>query len=251
MEINDKKIQEIESGNHSMMRATNHAGIAKLYSLLHSINVKRGTQLEKIIYDNVFLEKYYKKDISDINFNKTQVINKLRFHQKKLDKELDFCFINENDIYLLELKDGEQFDSEQPSTWINRLLEFSKIIKTLTNKNVITKLVLFNCINVTSSTVAISKEEKEQYLMSGIDFCNLLNIDYNNINVNRNSQIEIRREILCYMTDIIFDSALECTNVDFDDYFSKKLLWYLEKGIKNNNKNNDLLVKITQDKKLS
>lgn len=179
--------------------------LGSLISKIHATVISSGAELEKIILnkiDNFMTSEDFDSFVENRLSSGTYVINKKLFKEKfqnalNTSYQPDFMVIviNDNNIYIIELKDGDTFDTKKATGEIVVLEDLKKLLETYLKRN---KIVSKNGqFNILIRFCSFNQEDKNKIVeglknkisidmaMNGRDLCDLLNISYKEIKTQR------------------------------------------------------------------
>lgn len=162
--------------------------LGHLLSRVQATVISSGTELEKIVVgkaNNIF-------DVDAFLSNQTlphgvYLISKNAIKSSALatDREPDLIIFQITDriqhCYIIELKDGDTFDTKKAAGEVQNLLDFenhlSKRIRFTTSIHVCS----FNQLDKDKIVVGFKKKITKEMAMTGLEICALLGLDYNEI----------------------------------------------------------------------
>lgn len=179
--------------------------LGSLISKVHATVISSGTELEKIILnkiDNFMTSEDFDSFVENRLSSGTYVINKKLFKEKfqnalNTSYQPDFMVIviNDNNIYIIELKDGDTFDTKKATGEIvvledlKKLLEIylkrNKIVPKNGQFNILIRFCSFNQDDKNKIVEGLKNKISIDMAMNGRDLCDLLNISYEEIKTQR------------------------------------------------------------------
>lgn len=180
-----------KSSSGGYNRLVNNEQLASILTKAQSTVITNGTELENIIssqskvIDN--LDKFINDVKSNLIPNGTYLCTKkvVKKSVYKMDKhEPDFIvFVVERDkvCNIVELKDGDSFDTKKSSSELESLQHFTNHIAPLIPFMVKFYICCFNQNDKLKIVEGFKKRFKEDQVMTGREFCDLLGIDYDAI----------------------------------------------------------------------
>lgn len=144
---------------------------------IQSIQSRAGNKLEKII--SCFLEKNYiynknkeiytvKKNLSSDN---DQFFTQVVSNNKDKTCKIDFLIKNSNMIYLLEMKNGSQFDKDKTNKILENFLVWEKEFEFYSE-------IKFHIVCFDHKQIKNVRNKLAKYTISGIEFCELFDLNY-------------------------------------------------------------------------
>jgi hypothetical protein len=202
--IKDSKNGRADGG---YTRLLGNAKLGSLISKLHATVITNGTELEKIILqrvNNVMTEEKFDNFLNGELDMGNYVITKKLFKSKIQDAlntnyQPDFMIIivNENKIYIIELKDGDAFDTKKAAGELSTLLDVKNSMETFLGRkfkksnlkkyDVEIKFCSFNQLNKQKIVEGLKNRIDLNMAMNGQELCQLMGIDYNEI-------VELRKQ---------------------------------------------------------
>jgi hypothetical protein len=167
--------------------------IAKMLSRIQACTIQSGCMLEN---DFICCEKYntnalLKKhdssmDIQQCHYSKFKILKEHfpKIHHKSAI-EIDYIVIKENEIYIFEIKDGDNFDTKKSSSEYESLILAQHYFKTkFPTHSINIHIVLWNSHTITSNSIKV-KDIPKEIVITGRAFCKLVGIKYEAITQNR------------------------------------------------------------------
>jgi hypothetical protein len=157
--------------------------LGMLISKTHATSIREGTELEKILASKLKNTKGI--SIDQINKEKRIFKNVKRGHTIKID-----CLIEKgNKTILIEIKDGDTFDTKKVAGEIESLLVVRDYLKKQ-NKEVELYFCSFNVINHEQIKKGTKNLLGECKPMTGKELCNMINVNYDEIIEDRKENQE-------------------------------------------------------------
>jgi|SRR5574344_1655412 hypothetical protein len=191
-----------KSSSGSYERIFNNKKLGDLITKIQSTSISNGSELEKIIKDycykkqyivgdfDLFLEEYDNKQNSNniIKILPKNVIKKsklLKNSKNIVNFEPDFVIlkidINKKHCYIIELKDGFEFDTKKVIGEKEHLEKFANFISRKIPYSCYIKFCCFNELDKNIIKKGLKNAFELDEIMTGQEFCELINIDYNEI----------------------------------------------------------------------
>ncbi|MGI9548460.1 MAG: hypothetical protein ACR2M7_00550 [Bdellovibrionales bacterium] len=202
-----KNKKKKENKNNSYMRVFGDKQLGKLITDIHSTTIVNGIELQKIIFNKArnrienldnFLSQSFTKDVfvaSKDEIKGSSIESKRRnlITGKEEKIEIDLLIFKNDKCYIIELKDGDNFDTKKASIERDRLIEYLQYIGHKINYKTSIHFCCFNQDSKKSIVQGFKNKIKEEEAMTGKDLCKLLELDYQEIvNERKNSQKENR-----------------------------------------------------------
>ena len=169
-------------------RLVKNKQLATIFKKAQSTVISNGTELEKIISEQSKiinnLEEFINNVKSNLITNGTYLCTKriIKSSKYKMDKhEPDFIiFVVEKDktCNVIELKDGDSFDTKKSTSEFESLKAFTNHIAPQIPFIVKFYICCFNQSDKTKIIDGFKKRFTEDQVMTGKEFCNLLGINY-------------------------------------------------------------------------
>ena len=194
-EVKRKSIAEIKTGAY--YRCFGDVQIASIFSRVQGLVIKNGYELEKLVTE--FAASLLIDDLDDFLQDQIMTIG-VRMVEKKVIKtsnlieghgiEPDFMVFERTGsnqrCYIIELKDGHEFDTKSSAKESQNLRTFlSKNAYALQYYNSYYKIVGFNAQTHEEIVVGFKQKIAPDQAMTGAEFCELLGIDYDVIRALR------------------------------------------------------------------
>ena len=165
--------------------------LAKLFQKSHSTVIRNGNQLEELIYENCNLKfKDNKVKLSEkLLKNKNLFMVKCNISKQYTSNNkaiaLDALYLTDDKIYVVEIKDGSNFDTKKSSGEVHKLKKAAEIISLNDphKRKCELKIVLWNCDDLKDSS--FKDKEATSWLMRGKDFSKLIEVDFDFLNQKR------------------------------------------------------------------
>jgi hypothetical protein len=201
-------------------RVTGNKDLATLISKVHATSISAGSELENIIITKLKENNYTFDSAEEMDaflkdniltstpkdglnlfkvFYKKIIKKSTIFTKLKLEKEPDFIIFDNGTFYIVELKDGDQFDTKKVSGEVKVLKDYEQQLKNIIGSYLPYKYHSLICsfsqndpkllITGFKSQLTYFDETKfdEVSLIGGKKLCNILKIDYAYINTIRAS----------------------------------------------------------------
>ncbi len=186
------KISERKNGRKDggYTRLFGNEEIGSLFSRVHATSISAGTELEKLVFKNDIhsLDEFLEVLPNDKPIwvaDKTTIKNS----SFKLGNEPDgIIFImdnNKNQCSIIELKDGDTFDTKKVEGEIETLKKLQNKIAPLIQFKVNYYICGFNSKNKSDLKLGLKNRLEEANLLTGKELCDMMNIDYHVIIENR------------------------------------------------------------------
>ena len=182
------KIIETKAGRRDggYTRLFGNDDLGALLSQIHATSIRAGTELEKLIESMANVLEDVDSFISGTLQNGTYLITKkvMKKHSVlKGSKEPDFLIIKitENECLIIEVKDGDIFDTKKAAGERKHLVEYQTH---LSNQIPYKTSIYVCCFNQENKQVIVDGFKGEfsmDEVMTGSEFCNLLGIQKNDI----------------------------------------------------------------------
>ena len=194
-----KSLQEIQNGAY--FRCFGNIHLSRLLSRVQSLVIKNGYELEKMVIQHSRKKKILVNDLDKLLSN--QIIPEgLYLAEKKTIKkskiiegkgiEPDFLVFRRDQTsqqcFVIELKDGHEFDTKSSVKEVTNLKEFASTNKGRLRYWIIhCKIVGFNAASEKQIIEGFKRKVNEEMAMTGLAFCDLLGLNYDAIQQQRAS----------------------------------------------------------------
>jgi hypothetical protein len=172
-------------------RLFNNEDIGSLLSAIQASVIRSGNNLQSII-------ELHSQHLTDIDFDafiSGRLINGKYLFTNSLIKsklkvfincshEPDFVFviICDKNCYIIEIKDGDTFDTKKSAGEVKHMREFAECFSNkFSSSNVFIRYCMFNQDNKKSIVDGLKKNITTEEAMTGKELCDLLGISYSNI----------------------------------------------------------------------
>jgi hypothetical protein len=200
-----------DSGYYRLIRDLKFADLLRK---IQSCVIGNGNELEKLIYKNVRSEnKFYNRELS--NF-KLETVNDFVVQMKvpvpicfglaKKNIALDNVVFTPTDIYVIEIKDGFNFDTKKSQGEVKSLMAACDIIEKADplNRKCISKIVFWSANSL--QQVSFKAKGSEDMWITGKDYSSKFNIDYNKVEAER---MEDAEKNLTFLVEKLIDIILQ------------------------------------------
>ena len=188
--------------------------LGDLITRVHSTSITNGNELEKIILNHCKDNNYLIEDFDDFIENsysfintdniikvvrkkvikKSQILQNISKKKDNVNFEPDFVVLkidkNNKCCYVIELKDGFEFDTKKISGERQHLEEFANFIAKKIPYCIFIKFCCFNENDKKKIKNGLKGEFEIEEIMTGNEFCDLLNINYKEIIELRKADVE-------------------------------------------------------------
>lgn len=179
----------------SYERIFNNKELGNLITKIQSTAITNGTELEKIItkqcknkgyiitdFDD-FLDDYSKNNYGNIiKIVSKKIIKKSKLANNEIHQEPDFIVLKIDSInkicYIIELKDGYEFDTKKIIGEKEHLEFYANFIARKIPYSTLIKFCCFNELDKEKIKIGLKNAFEIDEIMNGLEFCNLLDIDY-------------------------------------------------------------------------
>ncbi len=160
--------------------------VGALFSMAHATAISAGTELEKIVFNSNVNDLDAFLDGGGSSVNTVNVVTKKVLKESKTimtdGKEPDaILFLRNGECKIIELKDGDTFDTKKVDGEIKTLEEVTNKISREVRFSVKYYICGFNSKDIDSLKLGLKNRVKEENLMLGEDLCKILGLDYNKI----------------------------------------------------------------------
>lgn len=165
--------------------------LASILQKAQSTIISNGTELEKIISNQAEVISDLDLFIDEVNHNLVnkgsylctkKIVKKSKYKMDKHEPDfIIFVISGEKTCDVVELKDGDSFDTKKSTSELTSLKEFTNHIATLIPFIVRFYICCFNQKDKGKIVEGFKKRFTEEQVMTGEEFCTLLGIDYQRI----------------------------------------------------------------------
>lgn len=193
------KIRDSNPKNSSggYLRLLGNENMADIFIKTHSTNIRNGNELEEIIINDTpdimtikdlddFIEKCRKHIISKgFYLCPKKVIDKSQYKLKKHQPDLMILILSDDNIcHILELKDGDDFDTKKSQSEKEALVAFKEHIQPKIQdifNQIDYKICCFNQTDKQQIVKGLKKKFTIDEVITGKELCDMLQIDYEEI----------------------------------------------------------------------
>lgn len=184
-------------GNSAYNRVFNNSDLGDLISKIQATVISNGNELEKIILSqtntiddlNLFIEKAEIGEISNgvfvcskKNIKTSNFAVKNPLDNKGIEPDLLVFIVEKHRICkIIELKDGDTFDTKKATGEKEHLVTFSKEFGSKIPFRTEIYLCSFNQNDINAIKIGLKNTFTEKEILTGRAFCNILNLDYDKI----------------------------------------------------------------------
>lgn len=195
MKIRNQKGRK--DGNSGYTRVFNNSELGDLISKIQATVISNGNELEKIILSqtntiddlNLFIEKAEIGEISNgvfvcskKNIKTSNFAVKNPLDNKGIEPDLLVFIVEKHRICkIIELKDGDTFDTKKAAGEREHLITFSKEFGRKIPFRTEIYICSFNQNDINAIKFGLKNTFTEQEILTGRAFCNILNLDYDKI----------------------------------------------------------------------
>jgi len=183
--------------------------LGKLISQCHGAMISAGTELEKLIYERCNkindLTQFIDEGLSRIHPHKVFVASKSQVKKCKLfDSKLepDFVIFKNDNCFIVEVKDGEAFDTEKSPAIHDNLTIFMHDVSTASAFKFCIRFCSWNAETREQIHIGTKGIFPLDQIWTGREFCEFLNIDYKEICRIRTNDQQANLE---YFVDSLLD----------------------------------------------
>jgi hypothetical protein len=172
-------------------RLFNNEDIGSLLSAIQASVIRSGNNLQSII-------ELHSQHLTDIDFDafisgrlingkylftNSLIKSKLKvFINCSHEPDLVFVIICDKNCYIIEIKDGDTFDTKKSAGEVKHMREFAECFSNkFSSYNVFIRYCMFNQDNKKSIVDGLKKNITTEEAMTGKELCDLLGISYSNI----------------------------------------------------------------------
>lgn len=192
-----------KDGGSGYVRAFGDLGLGQLLSRAHATVISSGSELEKMISEQVKLvmdlDKFLEHEIMpDGVFLATKRAIKASRVIESHGSEPDFLIFKRREkqqhCYVIELKDGDTFDTKKAQGEHRSLHSFVQRNAENIQFKISVRFVAFNQEDKAAIVTGFKNKVPERECMTGREFCDLLEISYNNYKeiLNKRKQVAER-----------------------------------------------------------
>ena len=147
--------------------------LGDLLSKTHATVIRSGNDLEKYVIKHV--PTAYIVSLADL---KIRTIPTVVYKPSLWEGEPDFIVIRDNITYVIEIKAGDNFDTKKSEAELERIQKHSREIATRFKLETDYRIVTFYQENKQISFSGFKGYVPINKIMTGTEFCALLNVDY-------------------------------------------------------------------------
>ena len=188
-------------------RLFNDADIGALASRIHATSIRAGTELEHIIKREAEANETLIYDLDAFLSNGVDGVFLADKAAVKRSIGIDFpeaepdylVFVRDGvkrHCYVVELKDGDQFDTKKSSGEVASLTRFSMQVGSTLPYQTAIRICSFNQIYPAAIVAGFKRTIDEGLVWTGREFCDLLGFDYDAIIRERRADAEANRHFL-------------------------------------------------------
>ncbi len=172
-------------------RLLNHEALAELIQKVQSCVIGNGNELEEKVYNHsIATRKFRKQKLLEFNLDTSyafviQMKVPTPKDPKKKNIAVDCMIIQGDEIYVIELKDGCNFDTKKSAGEVESLKKACAIISSHDprQRRCIPKIVFWNAKDL--NEVSFKSKDGQDMLMVGSDFSSKFGVNFDQINVER------------------------------------------------------------------
>lgn len=195
MKIRNQKGRK--DGNSAYNRVFNNSNLGDLISKIQATVISNGNELERIILSqtntidnlNEFIDKAETGEISNgvfvcskRNIKSSNFAVKNPIDNKGIEPDLLVFIVEQHRICkIIELKDGDTFDTKKAAGEKEHLVTFSKEFGRKIPFRTEIYICSFNQNDINTIKTGLKNTFTEQEILTGKSFCDILNLDYDKI----------------------------------------------------------------------
>lgn len=196
------KNAKVKTTSGGYFRIFNDEKLGKLLSKVQSTSISNGTELEKMLCNrsttienlDSFLNEVISNRKNGVYLCTKKVIKKSSYKLDKSEPDLIIFELKENGTnkcYIIELKDGDNFDTKKSKSELNSLKKYREHLGVKIQFITQFYICSFNQINKDLIVKGFKNEFSNSEVMTGKELCDLLNINYNDIlNIRKEDAID-------------------------------------------------------------
>jgi hypothetical protein len=212
------RIEESNPGRRDggYARLFNDADIGALVSRIHATSIRAGTELEHIIsrvssangtaIDD--LDEFLSNGVDGVFIASKSVIKKssrIQFSSAEPDYLVFVRGGAKRLCFVVELKDGDQFDTKKSSGEVSNLTAFSTNVGSTLPYSTTVKVCSFNQNDKQAIVTGFKRTIDESMVWTGREFCELMGFDYDAIVNERKTNAEDNKRFLAEQLLLIPD----------------------------------------------
>ena len=203
------KIEDSRPGRRDggYARLFNDPDIGALSSRIHATSIRAGTELEHIIKREAEGNSTLIDDLDAFLGNGNDGVFLADKAAVKASRRISFSeaepdylvFVRdgvERLCYVVELKDGDQFDTKKSSGEVASLTRFSTEVGSTLPYQTVIRICSFNQTDRAAIVAGFKRTVDESLVWTGREFCDLLGYDYDAIITERRADAEANRRFL-------------------------------------------------------
>jgi hypothetical protein len=225
------RLRERQTRNTSKAysRVFGNEQLGRLISRVHATSIANGNELEKIINELIKKDSRVIDDFDKFIMSKNIMPDNVYLIPKTIlkkseiidcTKQPDFVILKienyERHCFIIELKDGDNFDTKKSAGEKMLLQTFEKYISTKIQYTTSIHICCFNQSDKNKIITGFKNKINENEAMTGEEFCKLLKINYLNIIDNRKTdQLD---NLECFIEELL---NIDIIKKKLDNDFSK------------------------------
>lgn len=188
-------------------RMFDDADLGALISRIHATSIRAGSELERIIEREARANQTHIPDLDRFLTNGADGVFIADKRTIRAARRIDFpgaepdylIFVrrgNRRLCYVVELKDGDQFDTKKSSGEVDSLTRFSTTVGSTLPYETAIRVCSFNQDDKAAIVTGFKRTIDESLVWTGREFCNLLGFDYDAIVEERRADAAANRRFL-------------------------------------------------------
>lgn len=203
------RIEESKPGRRDggYARLFNDADVGSLVSRVHATSIRAGTELEHIIRREALangtaiedLDEFLSNGVDGVFIADKSVIKKSTGVQFPGAEPDYLVFVRDGakrECFVLELKDGDQFDTKKSSGEVGNLTAFSTNVGSRLPYATSIKVCSFNQEDKQAIVIGFKQAIDEHMVWTGREFCRLMGFDFDAIVNERKADADDNRRFL-------------------------------------------------------
>lgn len=182
-QIKGRRITQSPSG---YTRLFGNSELGNLMSKIQGAVISSGTELEKLIWErtrqiddfDLFISKTIKQQTEGMWIAKKNQIKKSKYINAKYEPDFLAFELQKHTCYVIEVKDGDQFDTKKSNSEYTTLHDFTNSVKYALPLEFQIRICCFNANNKMEIYNGLKRKFSMSEILTGQELCELFRINY-------------------------------------------------------------------------
>jgi hypothetical protein len=198
-----------EITNSGYWRMSKNIDMARLFQQIQSTVIRNGNELEELVFRDSHIRGRVKQEYTDVDLEDAPCL----YYKTTLKEGIipgleksvhpDFIVVTHDSVSVVELKDGNNFDTKKSTGEIDKLEMITAFLQQHTSKKVKGLIVLWNTEDL--GNASFKDKRASRHLMTGREFADLVGIDFDALNKSREADAQKNEHAILTLTKRIIE----------------------------------------------